>query len=93
MSYHKRKWGCETPERGKASDCQEKKMGEVKTKGETGKQHKTQAKLEACLSPERGSRQPSRGEDGQTHFCIAIFTLTYNEGKAVVSIFSSFKLI
>lgn len=75
------------------SDYQEKKMGEVKMKGEMGKEHNKQTKLEACLPTERGSRQPSHGEDRQIHFCIAIFTLTYNEGKAVVSIFSSFKLI
>lgn len=68
-------------------------MGEVKMKGETGKQHKTQATPEASLSPERGSRRPSHGGDRQTRFCIVISTLTYNEGKAVVSIFSSFKLI
>lgn len=62
-------------------------------KGEMGKQHNKPTKREACLSTERGSRQPSHGEDRQTHFCIAIFTLPYNEGKAIVSIFSSFKLI
>ena len=69
--------------------------GEKEVKGEMeGKGSNEQTKMEPCISAEgRGIRQPIT-EKIDIYFSVKLFfTLPYNESRAIVRIFSSFKLI
>lgn len=63
--------------------------GEMERKGSN-----EQTKMEPCIpAEERGIRQPIT-EKIDIYFSVKLFfTLPYNEGRAIVRIFSSFKLI